>query len=344
MAVFTGNGSAASPSFTFSGDTNTGLYSVVNGTMGIVTDGADRIVINNLGNVTVGASAPVSIPTFTTHRLQVHGTTWGSTGAVLGYWSNSSSTTNLIFAKSRGTTVGSQGLSVNADALGSIYSYGSDGINLRPATRILSSVDGTAAAGSMPGRIQFYTTPSGSTTPAEIARFTSDKYLRMASGTGGIQFNGDTSADNALDDYEEGTWVPSFSFGGTNVPSTQTAPKESSGYYVKIGRMVHAQGRIFLSSADYTAAGSPTGNMTIGSLPFAPSNSPYSNYTAGATFLQNWAADYRNGNKYITARTTSNSSNLVFYSNSVSSDVLTDTIIDFSFGDCLLAFSIQYIA
>jgi hypothetical protein len=28
----------------------------------------------------------------------------------------------------------------------------------------------------------------------------------MVSGTGGIQFNGDTAAANALDDYEEGTW------------------------------------------------------------------------------------------------------------------------------------------
>lgn len=263
MAVFTGNGSAASPSFTFSGDTNTGLYSVVNGTMGIVTAGADRIVINDLGNVTVGTSTPVSIPTFTTHRFQVHGTSWGSTGAILGYWANSSSTTNLIFAKSRGTTIGSQGLSVSGDALGSIYSYGSDGAALQPATRILSSVDGTAAAGNMPGRIQFYTTPSGSTTPTEVARFTSDKYLRMASGTGGIQFGGDTAAANALEDYEEGSWTPTISSESGSWGSITYALRQ--GWYTKIGALVHIS--CTLATND-VASGTESGDLVITGVPF----------------------------------------------------------------------------
>jgi hypothetical protein len=43
------------------------------------------------------------------------------------------------------------------------------------------------------------------TNNTERMRITSDGYLRMAGG--GIQFNGDTAAANALDDYEEGTWT-----------------------------------------------------------------------------------------------------------------------------------------
>ena len=49
---------------------------------------------------------------------------------------------------------------------------------------------------------------------------------------GGLTFNGDTAAANALDDYEEGTFTPSaqnFSVSGT---STLT------GQYVKVGRVV----------------------------------------------------------------------------------------------------------
>jgi hypothetical protein len=49
---------------------------------------------------------------------------------------------------------------------------------------------------------------------------------------GGLTFNGDTAAANALDDYEEGTYTPSaqnFSVSGT---STLT------GQYVKVGRLV----------------------------------------------------------------------------------------------------------
>ena len=38
---------------------------------------------------------------------------------------------------------------------------------------------------------------------------TGGEILALRTG-GGITFNGDTAAANALDDYEEGTWTPSF--------------------------------------------------------------------------------------------------------------------------------------
>jgi hypothetical protein len=56
--------------------------------------------------------------------------------------------------------------------------------------------------------------------------------LRIQSG-GGISFNGDTAAANALDDYEEGTWTPTL--GGT----WSTNPTSLSGFYTKIGNMVY---------------------------------------------------------------------------------------------------------
>ena len=49
--------------------------------------------------------------------------------------------------------------------------------------------------------------------------------LRIQSG-GGISFNGDTAAANALDDYEEGTWTPTL---GGNTSYTSQA-----GRYTKI--------------------------------------------------------------------------------------------------------------
>ena len=53
--------------------------------------------------------------------------------------------------------------------------------------------------------------------------------MRILAG-GGITFNGDTAAANALDDYEEGTWTPA--------PTVGTA-STVSGNYTKIGRLVH---------------------------------------------------------------------------------------------------------
>ena len=49
---------------------------------------------------------------------------------------------------------------------------------------------------------------------------------------GGISFNGDTAAANALDDYEEGTWVASN-------PNSGYQFANSNGYYTKIGNLVH---------------------------------------------------------------------------------------------------------
>ena len=58
---------------------------------------------------------------------------------------------------------------------------------------------------------------------SEGARFISE---------GGITFNGDTAAANALNDYEEGTWTPSF------VAITNPSYVKQVGYYTKVGRKV----------------------------------------------------------------------------------------------------------
>ena len=89
---------------------------------------------------------------------------------------------------------------------------------------------------------------------AERARITSDGYFRMASGSGGIQFNGDTAATNALDDYEEGTWTPTFSTGSAST---------SNFTYTKIGRLVHITGYMTGSSGWPSSA-----ILGIGGLPF----------------------------------------------------------------------------
>lgn len=57
----------------------------------------------------------------------------------------------------------------------------------------------------------------------------------LASFTGsGLTFNGDTAAANALDDYEEGTWVATLTPSSGFTPTSNT----TTGYYTKIGRQV----------------------------------------------------------------------------------------------------------
>lgn len=58
MAVFSGNGSAGSPSFTFSSDTNTGLYRVDADKLGLVTNGANALTIDSVQRVGIQNTNP----------------------------------------------------------------------------------------------------------------------------------------------------------------------------------------------------------------------------------------------------------------------------------------------
>jgi len=82
---------------------------------------------------------------------------------------------------------------------------------------------------------------------------------------GGITFNGDTAAANALNDYEEGTWTPAFASGSVTLQA-------NSAFYIKIGKLVHAGCRL----ANPTDVSS-TGIVTLTGLPFTINASYYNN-------------------------------------------------------------------
>jgi len=81
---------------------------------------------------------------------------------------------------------------------------------------------------------------------------------------GGISFNGDTAAANAIDDYEEGTWTPTIEGSSSKSVSSTVLAK-----YVKIGCLVHCQCYINLTG---------TGNSNVfllGTLPFTNRSNGY---------------------------------------------------------------------
>ena len=77
--------------------------------------------------------------------------------------------------------------------------------------------------------------------------------LRILAG-GGLTFNGDTAAANALDDYEEGTFTPTFS------SSNSTA----TGLYQKVGNTV----TVFVHVVSTGGLPTSTAQVQIGNLPF----------------------------------------------------------------------------
>ena len=97
-------------------------------------------------------------------------------------------------------------------------------------------------------------TSSGSA--AQVAA--SDEVCRITSN--GLTFNGDTAAANALDDYEEGLFTPSFTSDGTNPTVSYSFQR---GFYTKVGRTVFFQIQLGTTSV---SVGS--GSLFISGLPF----------------------------------------------------------------------------
>jgi hypothetical protein len=125
-------------------------------------------------------------------------------------------------------------------------SFVESGDNTDEKARIqMDQISGTA------GQLIFYTENGG----------TIGERLRIQSA-GGISFNGDTAAANALDDYEKGTWTPAF----VNATSPSYSSTYTDGWYIKIGDFVMAGGVITTNSFTNTSA-----QMQI-TLPFQVGN------------------------------------------------------------------------
>jgi len=98
--------------------------------------------------------------------------------------------------------------------------------------------------------------------------------MRILSG-GGITFNGDTAAANALNDYEEGTWTPSL--GGNASYNFQR------GFYTKVGRQVTLVFYLDVASIGTGSTSTITG-QPFASTTFAPASGVISRFqnTAGS--------------------------------------------------------------
>ena len=127
----------------------------------------------------------------------------------------------------------------------------------------------------------------------------SSEKLRILAG-GGLTFNGDTAAANALDDYEEGTFDPIYRGGTTDgTPSYATRV----GRYIKIGQLVHLT--IIVSG---TISGA-SGQLEFGGMPFVPAQDAVGTFQANnagsyASNVGQYSAYIGSGANYMTFRGT----------------------------------------
>lgn len=116
------------------------------------------------------------------------------------------------------------------------------------------------------------------------------------------------SADpNTIDDYEEGTWTPTYTTDGVDFSSVTYDPV-TTGWYTKVGQMV-ALG--FHLRTDAITVGSASGNVIMGGLPFTPdtdnAHGVALGYTVGFAGDHPIAADYVEASGlYFRYRTTVN--------------------------------------
>ena len=169
-----GLGSAAAPSITFSGDSNTGIYSPGADQVAISINGSDRLFIDSLGRLLAGTSTARSnfFGTTLSAVTQTEGT-GGATGrGALSVINNdvSNNPPYVLLGRSGAATLGSNATVISGSRLGTLTFHGADGTSFIEAATVAGEVDGTPGASDMPGRLVFSTTADGAPSPTERMR------------------------------------------------------------------------------------------------------------------------------------------------------------------------------
>ena len=242
-------GAVGTPSITFTGDTNTGIWSPTADTIAFSEGGAEAMRIDSSGRLLVGTSTSVaaSIGGSTNWPAmgQFNSTSINNISLGLFHWSTYvvdlggaggglGNGPDIVLARSNANTQGSHVAVTNNILLGRVNFSGSDGTQFINGACIAAAVDGTPGTNDMPGRLVFSTTADGAASPTERMRIDSTGLMTLAGP--GIKFPATQVAStdpNTLDDYEEGTWTPNIA------NFTVTGDTTSTATYTKIGRVVY---------------------------------------------------------------------------------------------------------
>jgi len=226
------DGSAATPAIRGT-DANTGIFFPAADTIAFSEGGSEAMRIDSSGNVGIGTASP-------NVKFEI-----SSTSVATARISSSQTSPNNILMTG-----------------GSSYNYGVIGVNTgnNTSTGDIFQLGYTASAGAAPTSVLQW---------SSAAKCIGLNTNPSTTGTG-ITFPATQSAStnaNTLDDYEEGTWTPVYSFSVSGA-----AAVVSNGIYIKIGSSVWVQGYLYISSSTTCS-----GDATITGLPFTSNTTSRTN-------------------------------------------------------------------
>ncbi len=238
-------------------------------TAATVSAGTEELLIND-----GGTSKKITIATATADKLPLAG--GAMTGAITtnstfdgvdvatrdAVLTSTTSTANNALSRSGGTVTGALSI-IMADPVFTIRDTDTGGSTANSTLRLAES-----GGGATLGNYWDISQKSGVNL---IFEQDGVERMRILSG-GGLTFNGDTAAANALDDYEEGTWTPILGNATQDVAPANHSSVSTVGTYTKIGRVVTIQGRIRTTLLEDATATAVTGALRIKGLPFVHNN------------------------------------------------------------------------
>ena len=232
-------GTVSLPAITTTGDTNTGIYFPAADTIAFTEGGVESMRITSTGNVGIGTTSPLA-------KLTAADSSSGAstTGLVISNPNSAvlNTAARLHFDIANSLTRGSYIECINTAGANNPTAlvFATNAANATPTERMRIDSSGNVLVG--------ITSARANAGDVQVSK--------------GISFPATQSAQsdaNTLDDYEEGTWTPQYTFATSGTATMVT----SSGAYTKVGRMVTVN---FVAVT--SAVSSPTGAATITGLPF----------------------------------------------------------------------------
>jgi hypothetical protein len=248
---------------------NVDLRQYSNAAMTFWTYNQERARIDSSGRLLVGTSTARGNFFGTTGqewRFQIEGVGYLNAAQAIIANSGDALGSYLNFAKTRGSSVGSNTIVQSGDALGVIDFHGADGTDFAHGARITAEVDGTPGNNDLPTRLVFSTTADGAATPTERLRITS-------AGLVGIG----TSAPSAVLDVRATSFTPTNT-GSALLLEDRTVESQALHFYLNNAGVYagsRPSGGIGAANAfalRVAGGGIITGNFASGTTNFTPSD------------------------------------------------------------------------